>query len=74
MHRLVISKQDVERAAWDVERKPESMSADDFANFGRLPSNLRKTEEKGETPTRRSDFRQEEPRQNPYVAITVSGR
>lgn len=43
MHRLVISKQDVERAAWDVERKPESMSADDFANFGRLPSNLRKT-------------------------------
>ena len=46
MHRLVISKQDVERAAWDVERKPESMSADDFANFGRLPSNLRRTEEK----------------------------
>jgi hypothetical protein len=50
MHRLVISKQDVERAAWDVERKPESMSADDFANFGRLPSNLRRTEEKGRLP------------------------
>ena len=31
MHRLVISKEDVERAAWDVERKPESMSADDSA-------------------------------------------
>ena len=44
---LVISKQDVESAACNVERTPESRSADDLADFGRLLSKLRRTEEKG---------------------------